>query len=234
MTNFFEIYDNYALNDITDITENLNGLRQSNPAQFGRKMIPYMLNAIGIFSRPETIIDILEDRVDAEYAEMQIILSENNLLNLNTDKIGYDRVNATKLLGIDEDTQLPIIVDVDITYEKETGIITFNNPMSIGDDIDIDFYKDGYFNTTLNTTEKRILGLCIQICWENKFINKEEDIMLIIEDKQTKIANQANRNNSLTNRFETLYGILQDEMTRYEDNCAIYSFPHNGRIMTRR
>lgn len=234
MTKFFEIYDNYALNNITDISDDLNKLRDKNPAQFGRKMIPYMLNSIGIFSRPETMIDVLEDRVNAEYDEMQVILASDNLQVLHTNKPNFDYVNATVLLGIDEDTEMPIIEDLDISYDKETGDITFNKTMSINDDVDIDFYKDGYFNGNLNTTEKRILGLCIQLCWENKFINKEEDIMLIIEDKQTKIANQANRNNSLSNRFEILYGIVQEEMTRYEDSCAMRSLPNQYRIRPRR
>ena len=206
---------------------------ETNPAQFGIRMEMYMLNGIALFTRPELVQDLLADREDAKVDNLQTILEEPTK-SLKTDKKGFDEVNATYIKGIDEDTDMPIVENLPLSYNKETGEIVFVEEQPIGTDIDIDFYKDGYFNQDLNLTEKRILGRCIQESWENKFMGREIDRMLIIEDRQTKVANQANRSNSLTQRFEVLSGVLQAEMQRYEDSCAMNTLPMDHRIPLKR
>lgn len=231
MTTYWEIYEKFALANITDLE--LNDLFETNPAQFGIRMEMYMLNGIALFTRPELVQDLLADREDAKVDNLQTILEEPTK-SLNTEKKGFDKVNATYIKGVDEDTDMPIIENLPLSYNKETGEIVFVEEQPIGTDIDIDFYKDGYFNQDLNLTEKRILGRCIQESWENKFMGREIDRMLIIEDRQTKVANQANRSNSLTQRFEVLSGVLQAEMQRYEDSCAMNTLPMDHRIPLKR
>lgn len=231
MTTYWEIYEKFALANITDLE--LNDLFETNPAQFGIRMEMYMLNGIALFTRPELVQDLLADREDAKVDNLQTILEEPTK-SLNTGKKGFDKVNATYIKGVDEDTDMPIIENLPLSYNKETGEIVFVEEQPIGTDIDIDFYKDGYFNQDLNLTEKRILGRCIQESWENKFMGREIDRMLIIEDRQTKVANQANRSNSLTQRFEVLSGVLQAEMQRYEDSCAMNTLPMDHRIPLKR
>lgn len=111
-----------------------------------------------------------------------------------------------------------------VTYDSENGTITIHatveNPIAKGTIYNIDFYTDGQFEENLSPEVMRILGLCFQIVWQNRFNNDWLSTVSKVEDKSFYEQNRANKMRADDSRLSQYYSELASAMRRYEQKLA--------------
>lgn len=221
-TTFMDIICNHAMIEIDDVR--LQNELSINPSRFFRKMSFYLINAIPRFSRPPEVRKILNPYINATYDDFDYIIPGNydgGEITIETGIAEYEMASAVIISedGYGEYQYIPI----QITYDSETGnVVIAENQVQAGSRIAIDFYTDGYFRYSLSEEIKRILGLLVQIVWENRFIN---DFLLQqpkIKDKSFDIGNESNHMRASSERYRMLNEQVNQEMRQLENNCAYY------------
>ena len=106
------------------------------------------------------------------------------------------------------------------TYDPETGIVTFPEGIADGTVFDIDFYTDGQFELDLPPEMKRILGLCVQSVWENRFTSAWLPRAAKVSDRSFTPPNEANWTRAQEEKRRSLEATLNEELRLYEQNCA--------------
>ena len=112
---------------------------------------------------------------------------------------------------------VPLTVD---NYNAETGEVLISGDMTLGDEIDIDFYKSGSFAIDLNATECDILAFCIYDVWEHRFDNNALERASKIRDANFTTISEASQTNAGTDRQREVDSQLFDKLRMYELNCA--------------
>ena len=218
-TTFIEIISDYAMLEIAD-TRLQKELAES-PARFFRKMSFYMLNAIPRFNRPPEARDWLSFTAPV-YDGFDIAVPGGydpaEDYTVETGKVGFEMISAVTIqpdgYGAYEFVPVPIKA-----YDAETGNVTFAaGVVKAGEELAIDFYTDGLFDRELCLAMKRILGLLVQIVWENRFIN---DFLLQqpkIKDRSFDVGNEANHMRASTERLRFLNDQVNQELKSFEQN----------------
>lgn len=225
-TSFIEVISNYAMLEIADIR--LQKELAESPARFFRKMSFYMLNAIPRFNRPPEahewlsfsppVYDDMEYMVPSDYS--------GGDLTIETNKTGFEMANIihVKPDGYGSYEYIPVAC----AYDAETGNITIaDGIVSANDQLSLDFYTDGIFDRELGYTMKRILGLLVQLVWENRFIN---DFLLQqpkIKDRSFDVGNEANHMRAATERLRFLNDQVNQELKSFEQGLCYESMVKN-------
>lgn len=220
-TTFMEVITDYAMLEIADIR--LQKELAESPARFFRKMSFYMLNAIPRFNRPPEAREWLRFTAptydDFDYTVPEDYNSDNPL-TIATALPEYGLVSAVRIAedGYGSYEYLPISF---MAYDAVTGNVTIPaGTVSAGDQLAIDFYNDGVFERQLNVRVKRILGLLVQLVWENRFVN---DFLLQqpkIKDRSFDVGNEANHMRAATERIRYLNAAVNAELRSFEQYCA--------------
>lgn len=220
MTTFSEIIGDYAMVQIDD--ERLQRLLAENPARFFRKMSLYMLNAIPRFTHPPEARIWLRHTPPAfdEYT-YTVTGMDAGEITINTGVTGFSLVSAAYTTddgygGLED-------IPVEITaFDAETGEVTlFVSPeIPGGTPIQMDFYTDGIFDRELDGRVKRILGLCVQLEWEMRFVNAFLIQTPKIHDKSFDVGSESNMTRANTERIRMLTDHLNDEMRNFEQDEA--------------
>lgn len=212
-TTFADVLCDYALVQIDDVR--LNKQMLENPARFFRKMSLYMLNAIPRFNRPPEVREWLKFTAPS-YDDFQHIPEADMAAGdtLATDVTGYGMASGviTAPDGYGGIGYTPIAME----YNGETGVITLNQAIPAQTQLDFDFYNDGVFDRELGEQMKRILGLCVQVVWENRFANAFLLQQPKIRDKSFDTGNEANQMRAATERLKALNAQLNSEMHQFE------------------
>lgn len=216
-----DIICDYAMVEIADVR--LQKEMSINAARFFRKMSFYVINAIPRFNRPPIVRRLLSTYNAPTYADFDYVVPNDyttGALEIATGETLYNMVNAVVISpdGYGSYEYKPL----SISYEPDGGIVTVNGGITAGDAIAIDFYNDGYFFYDLSVEVKRILGLLVQVVWENRFIN---DFLLQqpkIKDKSFDVGNEANHMRAASERFRMLNEQVNQEMRQLENNCAYF------------
>lgn len=221
-TSFIDIVCNHAMIEIADIR--LQKELEISPARFFRKMAFYMLNAIPRFNRPPEARIWMEFTPpsfdDMEYTTPGEIPAEG--LTVETGKTGYEIVSVISMTedGYGSYDYTPVPVE---NYDAETGVIQFApDVVSTNETLSIDFYTDGMFERELGAEMKRILGLLVQIVWENRFANDYLLQQPKIKDKSFDVGSEANHMRATTERMRYLNEQVNQELKRFEQN-SVYS-----------
>ena len=217
-TGFSEIITKHAMNFIEDVnwTEQL----QENPAQFFRAKSLILLNSIPRFNRPYNIREFLQDYTEPTYADMYVTADTTaTSITVETDCTGYELCNT----GIVEQANGTITYTPCIThYFPETGVVVVEareGQIKQGQQIEIDFYTDGYFNNDLTPTQKRILGLCMAVDWYYSFANTFLNVANLITDKTFNLRSPSEHIRVNTERYRNLESKLSSELMAYEQSC---------------
>lgn len=221
-TTFIDVICNYALVEISDVR--LQKEMQTNPARFFRKMSYYLLNAIPRFNRPPEAREWLKFTAPL-YDDYDLTVPDDYVvgtpLTVNTDLLEFDMVNAVKLAedGFGGYEYIPLTIS---SYDSATGIVILSaeNALNVGDNISIDFYTDGYFDRDLDYRVLRILGLLVQLVWENRFINDFLNQQPKIKDRSFDVGNEANHMRASTERMRFLNHQVNSELRSFEQYCA--------------
>lgn len=189
---------------------------------FYRRMWNYMLAAIPLFNKPPTMLARLHSYTEPQYSDVLYSVTEdpaNGTITVATGITGMDICSA----GIVSDDEfgnpqyLPLTVD---SYDAEIGTVVISGGISIGDEIDIDFYASGSFEADLNATECDILAFCIYDVWEHRFDNNALERASKIRDANFTTISEASQTNAGTDRQTAVDRQLFDKLRMYEQNLA--------------
>ena len=224
--------------------ETLQALAVENKPLYARRMWGYLLRAIPKFTLPANMPLYLMGTENSPklvepvfgsllYTTTQDITDEFTL-TLDENGKGYELFNCQMVEYDDFDNQVLSPMS-GITYDGETGTVTFNatpeNPIPKGTTFDMDFYKDGYFVETLSPEIMHILGVCFEVAWQETFMNNWLSNVSKVEDKSFFEQNRANKIKADTERYEKLKITLAEDMRRYEQNLNYRKmFPTAGLV----
>ena len=189
---------------------------------FYRRMWNYMQAAIPLFNKPPTMLARLHSYTEPQYSDVLYSVTEdpaNGTITVATGIMGMDICSA----GIVSDDEfgnpqyLPLTVD---SYDAEIGTVVISGGISIGDEIDIDFYASGSFEADLNATECDILAFCIYDVWEHRFDNNALERASKIRDANFTTISEASQTNAGTDRQTAVDRQLFDKLRMYEQNAA--------------
>lgn len=215
MTGWTEIICEYAMLFIDDdrMTEKL----KNDPARFFREMSLYMNSAISRFNRPPEIIPWLKLGTNPKYDSFLWTAGEDGAATVSTGLTGYELCSIV-LRGADRygnitETPFPG------SYDPETGVVTLAE-VTGGAIFDMDLYTDGYFANDLTAEMKRILGLCVQSVWEQRFTSSWLPREAKVNDRSFTAPNEANWTRAQEEKRRSLEAALNEELRNYEQNCA--------------
>lgn len=215
MTGWSEIICDYAMLFIND--DRMVDKLRNNPARFLREMSLFMRSAIPRFNRPPEIISWLKLGMEPQYDSFLWTAAEGGTATVMTGKNGYELcsivVRGTDRYGNITETPFPG------TYDPETGAVTLDG-VAEGAVFDMDFYADGYFTNELTLEMKRILGLCVQLVWENRFTSAWLPREAKVSDRSFIPPNEANWTRAQEEKRRSLETALNEELRQYEQNCA--------------
>lgn len=189
---------------------------------FYRRMWNYMQAAIPLFNKPPTMMTRLHRITAPEYSDVLFTVSElsaDTTVTVETEITEMDLCSAG-IVTEDEfgnPQYLPLTVD---SYDAETGTVIISGAVTIGDEIDIDFYKSGSFEADLNATECDILAFCIYDVWEHRFDNNALERASKIRDANFTTISEASQTNAGTDRQTAVDRQLFDKLRMYEQNAA--------------
>lgn len=189
---------------------------------FYRRMWNYMQAAIPLFNKPPTMMTRLHRITAPEYSDVLFTVSElsaDTTVTVETEITEMDLCSAG-IVTEDEfgnPQYLPLTVD---SYDAETGTVIISGAVTIGDEIDIDFYASGSFEADLNATECDILAFCIYDVWEHRFDNNALERASKIRDANFTTISEASQTNAGTDRQTAVDRQLFDKLRMYEQNAA--------------
>ena len=188
---------------------------------FYRRMWNYMQAALPLFNKPPIMLARLHSYTAPEYSDMLFTVSvePTSPITVETGITGMDICSAG-IVTADEfgnPTYMPLTVD---SYDAETGDVVISGQISLGDEIDIDFYKSGFLAADLNPTEADILAFCIYDVWEHRFDNNALERASKIRDANFTTISEASQTNAGTDRQKAVDSQLFDKLRMYELNAA--------------
>lgn len=189
---------------------------------FYRRMWNYMQAAIPLFNKPPMMLARLHSYTEPTYSDVLYTVTEepdSGSVTVATSIVGMDICSAG-IISEDEfgdPIYMPLTVD---SYNSENGNVTISGVISLGDEIDIDFYKSGSLHIDLNPTELDILAFCIYDVWEHRFDNNALERMSKIRDASFTTISEASQTNAGTDRQKAVDAQLFDKLRMYELNAA--------------
>ena len=215
-TTFSDIICNHALVEIDDVR--LQKKLAESPARFYRTMAMYMMNAIPRFHKPPEAREWLKFTAP-QYDDYQYTTTDQDTgesIAIETGVKGYELCNAILIQadGYGGVANIPLPTE----YDEGTGVVTIQGAFQPGMTIDIDFYTDGVFDRNLGYDVKRILGLCVQVVWENRFVNAFLIQQPKIKDRSFDVGNEANHMRASTERLRELTARLNGELNAFEQD----------------
>ena len=198
----------------------LTELLQASPARFYRKLSAYVETAIPLLNRPpELYTYVAGGYVASTYTSDSWTSTEASMTEPTTivSEAGYDLCSITQR-SEDGLYETPY---TNFSYDAETGEITFGIQEKADVQYEIDFYKDGEFET-LTLTQKRLLSLAVTTVWNDRFNNDWLAMHMKIKDASFNTVNESNYIEKMTIRFEELKQAFASELHKYEQDVAYH------------
>ena len=193
--------------------------------QHGRRAVKRLLRSGVVIIPPEVkAVDGDEAVVEAVEADEGILrlcvqrqcAAQESGFTINTGITGYEICNA---ILIQEDGYGGVInTPIPTEYDEGTGNLALQGTFQEGQIIDIDFYTDGVFDRDLGYDVKRILGLCVQLVWESRFVNAFLIQQPKIKDRSFDVGNEANHMRASTERLRAMTARLNGELNAFEQD----------------
>lgn len=227
-TMWSEIIMNYG-NLFVDDVRNQESYN-TNPAAFLNESAYYLVASIPRFNKPAEIQSYLGTQSPYQFGEyIWVVPTPVNPVEgetttttptvVNTMLPGYSLcsvvIRATDQFGNPVDTSY-----LYASYDAQTGEVTFPAGLVFGTEFVIDLYLDGYFINPVSQEMKRILGLCFQEAWENRFTGNWLARAAKPTDRSFSPPNEANWTRAQEEKRRSLTASLNEELNRYEQNCA--------------
>jgi hypothetical protein len=199
---------------------------------FYRRMWNYMQAAKPLFNRPPQMITRLKAYTAPEYSDALCPVTEvgqDGTVTVNTEITGMDICSAGVVTEdeIGNPTYLPLTVD---SYDPETGVVVVSGSVTVGDTIDIDFYKSGALEAELTDPEKDILAFCVYAVYEKRFDNNILERQSKVRDANFTTISEASQTAAGTSRQTAVDSQLFDKLRKYEQDAVYYKTVLNQNI----
>lgn len=188
---------------------------------FYRRMWNYMQAALPLFNKPPTMMARLRNYTEPEYSDV-LFRVEDEPTDGTVTISGIPDMDICSAGIINDDEfgnpqYLPLTVQ---SYDSETGTVVVTGGISLGDELDIDFYKSGELEAELNPTECDILAFCIYDVWEHRFDNNALERASKVRDASFTTISEASQTAAGTVRQTAVDSQLFDKLRMYEMNAA--------------
>lgn len=220
-TPWSEVICNYAMPIIDDVR--LTDQMEENPALFLRRMALYMDLAIPILSRPPELEARLKYELvrplydDASWTSTEESTEQETVVD--TGFTGYELFSVSERL-VDESGIVTVKPVTGVSYDPETGEVTFPAQGSAGIEYILDFYTDGSFYYDLTEAQKRLLGMAVGVTWDERFSRNWLNIQSKIKDSSFDTVNESTYMREVQSRLQINRAMLNDELRRYEQDVA--------------
>lgn len=220
-TPWSEVICNFAMPVIDDVR--LTDQMGENPALFFRRMALYMDMALPMVTRPPELESYLRyELVKPVYDDYLWTSTEDSLSEetvVETGMTGYDLFSCS-LREVDESGIVTSTPTTEVSYDAETGAVTFPVQAETGLEYNIDFYTDGSFCYDLTDAQKRLLGLAMAVVWDERFSRNWLNITQKIKDSSFDTVNESNYMRETQNRLFMNRHLFNDELRKYEQDLA--------------
>lgn len=191
---------------------------------FYRRMWNYMQAAKPLFNRPPQMITRLKEYTAPEYSDVLFPVEEIEINGTVIVDSGITDMDICSAGVVTEDefgnpTYIPLTVD---SYDAETGYVVISGQVSVGETIDIDFYKSGALEAELTDPEKDILAFCIYAVYEKRFDNNIIERASKVRDASFTTISEASQTASGTARQTAVDSQLFDKLRKYEQDAVYY------------
>ena len=137
---------------------------------------------------------------------------------VDTGCVGYDLCSIC-VREVNEFGEVDLFPYAEAVYDAETGEVTFPEQDSEGIEYEIDFYKDGEFQT-LTPHMIRFLGRATAIVWDERFERNWLNITPKTKDDSFQTINESNYIEKNSERLERNTNALNAELKKYEQDVA--------------
>ena len=216
-----------AMMPIDDIR--LQEQMEISPALFYRRMSLYVTAAMPLLSRPPELLTYLaKDMVTPMYDDYEWTSTAESALAetvVETGMVGYELCSCviSKILDDGRVLQIPY----EVTYDAETGDVTFPIQDNEGITYQLDFYTDGSF-ADLSEIQIRLFAQAIVLLFDELFTNSWLNRQPKINDSSFTTVNEANYTEKTSQAHLRREQAFNDELKHYEQLCAYKSRVNYG------
>lgn len=211
-----------AMIQIDDVR--LNEQMQVSPALYYRRMSAIIGQALPLLSRPPELLTYLQDGMtEPDYDDFEWVSTDESTTQetaVDTGKIGYDLCSC--VLRVPADNGTVNFSPYAVSYDAETGVVTFPQQSDAGLDYELDFYTDGSF-PDLTPTQMRLFALAIAVVWDERFSRTWIAMFPKIADESFKTVNEANWTAQVSKRLHDNRIAFNDELRWYEQQSAYHT-----------
>lgn len=199
-----------------------------SPALFYRRMSLFISAAMPLLSRPPELLGYLtKNMVTPLYGDYSWVSTEASTeaeTQVETGMIGFDLCSCV-IAEVLEDGRV-LQTPYAVSYDAETGKVTFPVQAQAGISYELDFYTDGSFST-LTAAQMRLFASAISLVWDDRFIGTWLDRTPKINDSSFATVNEANWTEKQSQAHRRKAQDFNDELKAYEQLCA-----YNSRVMS--
>ena len=195
-----------------------------SPALYYRRMALFVSAAMPLLSRPpELLAYLVKDMQTPSYDDYEWVStaeSTTQQTDVATGMTGYELCSCVIVEELDDGRvmQTPYAV----SYDSETGTVTFPQQTAEGVRYQLDFYTDGSFND-LSPSQKRLFALAIGLVWDERFENAWLPRTPKINDSSFLTVNEANWTEKISQAHRRRAQDFYEELKAYEQMCAYQS-----------
>ena len=199
-----------------------------SPALYYRRMSLFVTAAMPLLSRPPELLKYLVNGMTAPtYDDYEWVSTDESTTQetvVSTGKTGYDLCSCIMVQTLDDGRVLQ--TPYSVTYNSETGDVTFPQQASAGVSYELDFYTDGTFNV-LSPAQIRLFALAVSLVWDERFISTWLDRTPKINDSSFTTVNEANWTEKQSQAHRRKSQDFYDELKSYEQMCAYQTVVSN-------
>lgn len=192
-----------------------------SPALYYRRMSLFVSSALSELNKPPELKDYLNrEKVlpsYGDYAWASTVESMAGATAVQTGMTGFELCSCviSETLNDGRVMQTPYAV----TYDAETGVVTFPQQESVGITYELDFYKDGSF-ATLSDSQMRLYAKAVALVWEEQFNSDWLARTPKIHDSSFTTVNEANYTEKTSQALSRTRIAFYDALRDYEQLCA--------------
>lgn len=202
-----------------------------SPALYYRRMSLFVSAAMPLLSRPPELLTYLSASMTTpEYSDYEWTSTAESTTGetvIDTGAAGFDIcscvINETLTDG--RVMQTPYAV----TYNGETGEVTFPVQAADGITYQLDFYKDGTF-ADLSEIQLRLFALAIALVWDERFVGTWLNRTPKINDSSFTTVNEANYTEKTSQAHLRKEQAFNDELKHYEQLCVYKTVVTNRNV----
>jgi hypothetical protein len=192
-----------------------------SPALYYRRMSLFVQAALPMLSRPPELLEYLTNSVEQpEYTDFEWISTEASTsaeTSVETNAVGFDLCSCVinEILDDGRVLQTPYTV----TYDAETGVVTFPVQDAEGIVYQLDFYKDGSFKT-LSDIQIQLFASAVALVWDERFLQTWLNRTPKINDSSFSTVNEANYTEKTSQAHLRREQSFHEQLKHYEQLCT--------------